>query len=215
MEDNREFAVIIGTAHRLREPGKCSPDGKFREALYSRDIAQELKCKIESYGIKAFIDWVDTDLPKHSWTNNYKTERFRELSLRVQEVNTLCKKYDCIYISLHNDASGSDGMWHDANGWSAWVCPQASQKSRMLAECLADAAKANDLKVRQPTRTQKYWENSLYVLGNTNCPAVLTENLFQDNKKDVAFLTSEDGRHTIIRTHIEGILRYVEEISKS
>jgi N-acetylmuramoyl-L-alanine amidase len=58
---------------------------------------------------------------------------------------------------------------------------------------------------------QKYWPQSLYVLGNTKCPAVLTENLFQDNKDDVDYLLSEAGRHTIARLHVEGIINYINK----
>ena len=52
-------------------------------------------------------------------------------------------------------------------------------------------------------------EANLYVIKNTKCVAVLTENFFQDTKADVEYLTSEAGRHAIIRTHIEGIIDYI------
>ena len=37
-------------------------------------------------------------------------------------------------------------------------------------------------------------ESGFYILKHTKCPAVLTENLFQDNKEDVGFLLSEEGK---------------------
>ena len=117
-----------------------------------------------------------------------------------------------VYISIHIDAMGADGKWHDANGWSVRVSPNASNNSKILANCLYDAAKSYGLKMRQPTPAQKYWPQSLYVLNSTNCPAVLTENLFQDNRKDVDFLLSEEGKHTIARLHVEGIIKYIEKI---
>ena len=73
-------------------------------------------------------------------------------------------------------------------GWQVCVSTKASESSKLLANYLFDAAKNNRLKTRQPSLNQKYWPQSLYVLNNTNCPAVLTENLFQDNKKDVDYL---------------------------
>ena len=48
-------------------------------------------------------------------------------------------------------------------------------------------------------------------LKHTNCPAVLTENFFQDNKEDVEYLTSDVGFHQIVRTHVEGILNYIKD----
>lgn len=40
--------VIGGTAHRRRELGKCSPDGRLLEWQYSRQIWTEIKPKLES-----------------------------------------------------------------------------------------------------------------------------------------------------------------------
>ena len=54
-------------------------------------------------------------------------------------------------------------------------------------------------------------EADLFVVRKTACPAVLTENLFQDNKRDVAFLLSDEGRHAIARLHVEGIMNYIQK----
>jgi hypothetical protein len=35
--------IILGTAHLKSTPGKCSPDGKFREYKYSREIVAAVK----------------------------------------------------------------------------------------------------------------------------------------------------------------------------
>lgn len=64
------------------------------------------------------------------------------------------------------------------------------------------------------TPPAKYWTQSLYVLNKTACPAVLTESLFQDNKKDVDFLLSDKGREAIVRLHTEGIKNYVAKYGK-
>ena len=48
------------------------------------------------------------------------------------------------------------------------------------------------------------------MLAHTSCPAVLTENLFQDNKADVAFLESEKGRKAIVALHKKGIINYLK-----
>ena len=82
----------------------------------------------------------------------------------------------------------------------------------MLADCLFDAAQSHGLKMRRPTPKQKYWPQDLFVLNNTNCPAVLTENLFQDNVNDVGLLLSDEGRHIIERIHVEGIIKYIESL---
>lgn len=224
--------VILGTAHRLREPGKQSPDGRLKEYLYSREIVAELKARLERHGITTFVDLPDTDLPRTMQTPSYTLERQRELALRVNFVNDLCKehgKQNCLYVSIHLNAAGADGQWHNAGGWSAYTSV-GNTRADLIAECLYDAAeeklqpyaeimeegKANGIygKNQRPIRTDttdgdRDLESNLYVLKNTYCPAVLTENLFQDNQADVAFLLSDIGRHIITEIHLEGILKYI------
>ena len=213
---NRATALIVlGTAHRLREPGKQSPDGKLKECVWSREICRELATKLRAYGYKVEIDYEPLDLPKNMQTLNAATERNRELAMRVNYVNELCRQNgakNVLYVSIHVNAAGSDNKWHDANGWQVCVSTKASAGSKLLANCLFERASKAGLKCRRPQSFQNYWPQSLYVLGNTNCPAVLTENLFQDNKKDVDYLLSGEGIHTIVRLHLEGIISYIEKI---
>ena len=206
--------IILGTAHRLREAGKQSPDGRLRECIYSREIVKEVAIKLQGYGYAVMIDYEPLDLPYNMQTPSAKLERQRELAMRVNFVNEICRQSgakNVIYVSIHVNAAGADGKWHQANGWQVCVGSKASDNSKLLANCLFDAARKKGLKMRQPYPSQAYWEQVLYILNNTACPAVLTENLFQDNKNDVDFLLSDEGRHAIARLHVEGIINYVEK----
>ena len=42
--------IILGTAHRKREPGKQSPDGRLKECEYSRERVNGIKAKLEALG---------------------------------------------------------------------------------------------------------------------------------------------------------------------
>ena len=211
---NKKTAIIIlGTAHLSTTPGKVSCDGRLREYLYSREIIAEVKAKLEAYGYRVLVDYEPDKLPKAMRTNSAKREQSTELAMRVNYVNEICRQNgakNCLYVSVHVNAAGADGKWHDANGWSVYVSKNASANSKLLADCLYNSANVKGLKMRKPTATQKYWQEALYVLTHTNCPAVLTENLFQDNQKDVDFLLSDEGRHAIERLHVEGIMNYIE-----
>lgn len=210
-----DVIIILGTAHRKREAGKNSPDGRLKEYVYSREIISEVKVKLESLGYKVLVDMEENDLPKTMQSLSAKQERQNELGMRVNFVNEVCRQNkgrQVLYVSIHVNAAGSDGQWHQANGWQVCVSNKASERSKRLADCLFDAARSHELKMRQPTAQQKYWEQSLYVLNHTLCPAVLTENLFQDNVDDVALLLSDEGRHIIERLHVEGIIRYIEQL---
>ena len=212
--DKKKVLIILGTAHRMREPGKKSPDKRLKECVYSREICKAVATELRAKGFKVEIDYEPLDLPKNMQSLVAKVERSRELAMRVNYVNELCKqngaKY-CLYVSIHVNAAGSDGKWHSATGWQVCVSNLASSNSKLLANCLFDAAKDEGLKTRQHLSSQKYWEQNLYVLNNTRCPAVLTENMFQDNKSDVDFLLSDKGRKSIVSLHVNGIVDYIDK----
>lgn len=194
--------IILGTAHLKSTPGKCSPDGKFREYQYSRKVVAAIKANLKNLGYNVFTDIEDDDL---------NVTQSRELQLRCKIVNDLCKVYkDCVYVSIHVNAASSDGKWHTATGWEIYTTP-GKTKADKLATCLYESAKKNfkDIKLRTDfSDGDPDKEANLYVLKHTSCPAVLTENLFQDNKSDVEYLLSDKGFNEIVKIHVEGILEY-------
>lgn len=197
--------IILGTAHLKSTPGKCSPDKKFYEYKFSREVCKAIKAILEHMGYKVIIDIDDDDL---------NVTQSQELCLRCKVVNEMQKQYkNCIYISIHVNAAGADGKWHTATGWEAYTSIGVTAADK-LADCLYEAAKKNligkklrtDYSDKDPDK-----ESNFYVLKHTNCPAVLTENFFQDNKEDVEYLNSDLGFHQIVRTHVEGILNYIKD----
>lgn len=224
--------IILGTAHLSTTPGKCAPDGSLKECEYSREIVKRVSENLKARGFQVFIDYMplapDSRMRSHYW----KIEQQRELDRRVNYVNTLCKAYgapNVLYVSIHVNAAGNGGEWMKAGGWCAYTT-KGKTKSDTLAECLYDAAQ-NHLKEyaeimdkgkakgvysekQKPFRTDttdgdRDLESDFYVLRKTLCPAVLTENLFQDNRSDVKYLLSAGGKKAITQIHIDGILKYI------
>lgn len=197
--------VILGTAHLASTPGKCSPDKKFREYKYSRELVQGIKAKLEAKGYKVFVDIPEDDL---------KITTNQELTKRVKFVNNLCSKYgagNCLYVSVHVNAASADGKWHNATGWEAYTTA-GKTGSDTLATFLYKQAEKNlvgkkirkDMSDGDPDKEANY-----YVIKKTNCVAVLTENFFQDTKEDVAYLLSDIGKDQLINTHVNGIIDYI------
>ena len=209
--------IVLGTAHRLKEPGKQSPDGRLKECVYSREVVSEVAAILRGYGYKVEIDYEPLDLPKTMQTSSTTLERSRELGMRVNIVNELCRqngKDNVLYVSIHVNAAGADGKWHTGTGWEA-ITSVGQTKADKLATCLYEAARKNfsNVKIRTDySDGDPDKEAHLYVLKHTNCAAVLTENMFQDNKADVDYLLSDLGRHQIARLHVEGIINYINKV---
>lgn len=233
--NKQNFLIILGTAHLTTTPGKHSPDSSLRECDYSRNRVHAIANKLKQQGYNVEIDYPALFPDAYIRSTSPKTEQSRELMYRCKVVNDLCKRYgssNCLYVSLHVDAAGNGLQWMGAGGWTAYTS-KGQTKADRLAECLYDAAQvhlkdyaANMERLKKsgvysaaqkPIRTDKTdgdrdKEENFYILAHTSCPAVLTENLFQDNKADVAFLLSDEGKEAIENIHVDGIINYINNI---
>ena len=118
-------------------------------------------------------------------------------------------------ISIHVNAAGN-GPWMNARGWSGWTSKGQTGGDK-LADKLYEAANEVLTPFNQRIRKDMSdgdpdWESNFYILKNTNCPACLTENMFQDNKEDVDWLLSEEGKQAITDIHVKGIKKYIASL---
>ena len=191
--------ILIDNGHGHNTPGKRSPDGKFREYAYNREIAKRIVADLIDRGHDAeLLVPEDNDI---------------SLEERVRRVNALCSahgKSNVILVSVHVNAAGNGSKWTNATGWSVYTC-KGQTVSDKLAECLCEAAIKNFPGKRIRTDYSdgdSDWEENFYILRHTLCPAVLTENFFMDGL-DLEFLQSKAGKQAIVDTHVEGIIDYL------
>ena len=192
--------ILIDNGHGLNTPGKHSPDGTFREAIYTRQIAQRIVSDLQDRDYDAELLVPEDD----------------DISLieRVRRVNAACfllGKQNVILVSIHVNAAGNGSKWLNATGWSVYTC-MGQTESDKLAECLCQAAIKNfpGRRIRTDMSDGDFdWEEGFYILRKSLCPAVLTENFFMDSRSDLEYLQSKAGKRAIIDTHIEGIAEYI------
>lgn len=189
--------ILLDSGHGNNTPGKRSPDGMLREYAWAREIAKRLETALKAKGFDAErIVTEETDI---------------SINERVRRANSICNKVgtsSVILVSIHINAAGNSG-WKNARGWSVWVAPNASSDSKRLAKCLYEEADKAGYKGNRCVPATKYWVGNYGIVRDTRCPAVLTENLFQDNKEDVAILTSEAGKQAMVDIHVKGIMSYL------
>lgn len=189
--------ILIDNGHGSNTKGKRSPDGRLMEYAYTREIAELVVSELLKKGIDAErIVREEVDVP---------------LQERCRRVNQY-KANEAILVSIHCNAAGSGAEWMAARGWEAWTSI-GKTKADALATCLYEAADEAGLETRKDmTDGDPDKEEGFYILKHTVCPAVLTENLFQDNKEDVAFLLSEDGKQAIVNLHVNGIINFIKTL---
>lgn len=189
--------ILLDNGHGSNTPGKCSPDKKLLEYKWAREM----------------VDLLIQEFNKHNITAVKLVPEEIDISLkeRVRRANQLYKENNkqAILISVHCNAAGADGKWHNATGWSVFISQNASSNSKRLAKDLYEEAEKLDLKGNRSVPKEKYWVQSLAMCRDTNCPAVLTENMFQDNKNDMELLLSEEGKRKIAQVHVNGVLKYL------
>lgn len=217
----KHMKILIDNGHGSNTPGKCSPDKSLREYAWSREIASRIVTALKARGYDAErIVTEETDV---------------SLTERCRRANNWCAKLgasNVIFVSIHSNAAGGDGKWKTAGGFCVYTSP-GKTKADDLATAIWNTANevlkpyidrfpllkahgAYDSK-QKPMRADwsdgdPDYEARFTVLTGTKCPAILTESLFQDNKADVAFLLSEEGKKAITDLHVEGIIKYLKSI---
>ena len=138
--------ILIDNGHGHNTPGKRSPDGKFREYAYNREIAKRIVADLIDRGHDAeLLVPEDNDI---------------SLEERARRVNKICLAsgqscptrsgispaptghHNVILISIHINAAGNGSKWTNATGWSVYTC-KGQTSSDKLAECLCEAAIKN------------------------------------------------------------------------
>ena len=205
--------VLIDNGHGYDTAGKCSPDKKYKEYKYARLVANMIRYNLVQKGINARqIVTESIDIP---------------LQERCNRVNKICDavgKENVLLVSIHSNAAGA-GQWMNARGWSAYTTPGKTASDSLAEKLYASAEKhlakyAQTFTEADKKRGQKslrkdltdgdsVMESNFYILKHTKCAAVLTENLFHDNKDDVAFLDSKEGFDAIVALHVDGIMDYI------
>lgn len=213
--------ILIDNGHGYNTPGKCSPDKSLREYKWAREVASLIEASLKAKGYDAQrIVTEETDI---------------SLGERCRRVNAVCSqlgKKNVLLVSIHANAAGGDGKWKTAGGWCAYTSPGQTQAD-ILATSLYEAAKKDlagyiaqfpvNIKLGKYDAKQKSirtdysdgdpdYEARFYILIHTSCPAVLTESLFQDNKSDVEFMLSAEGKQCITALHVNGIINYIKSL---
>ena len=178
--------IIIDNGHGIDTRGKCSPDGLIYEWHYTRRLARAIAGKL-----------ADNKIVSHLLVPE---ERDIPLSERIRRADRIhSQQSDCLLLSLHINAAACSG-WHNARGFCAFISPGASPTAELFASEIM--RRASVLPGNRVLPTEGFLEYPYAILSRSSCPAVLTEHMFMDNRRDVAFLLSEQGFDALLDIHV-------------
>lgn len=194
--------ILIDAGHGIDTPGKRSPDGRFLEYKWNREVADYLLNYLRASGMDAQLVVTETN----------------DISLRTRamRVNKVCNQLgasNVILVSIHANAAGSGKAWMNAQGWSCYTSP-GKTKADELAECLY--GEFGKMFVGKKMRKDlsdgdSDWEENFYILTKTKCPAVLLENFFYDNKEECEWLLNDKTKIWIAYAAYMGIKKFLHK----
>jgi len=183
--------------HYVTAPRKMFkfPDGL---AIYEGAVNRQIGYKV--------VDLLEADLIDHEVISDYVEDL--SLQVRVQKAdNSYTKDKRCIFVSIHSNAGGGSGFeiftskGQTKSDTIAQIFFQVYKKSFPQFKFRTDQKDGDDDK-----------EEEFYVLRKTDCPAILIENLFFDNRKEAEFLLSENGQREIANC-IHECIKTVERLT--
>ena len=127
---------------------------------------------------------------------------------RVLKADSIHHKHgNCVYLSIHSNAGGGRGI--------EVFTSKGQTKSDKIAQMFFDVfEKTGKWKMRKDELDgDDDKEANFYVLRKTDCPALLVELLFFDNREEALYLLSEEGQEELAQKLFESIMITEELIS--
>ena len=190
----QRFLWCLDNGHGKLTAGKRSPklkDGnRFLEYEFNRIIVKGIIKELKKYGVKYY-----NVVPEVSVDNFLKG--------RVLRANNAPVDLPKIFLSIHSNAGPS--TWTHAKGLETWFF-HGSRTGRKLAAVFQQQL-VNELGwTNRGIKSQS--TKQFFVLRRTNMPAVLTENGFYNNRKEVYQLLEKKVQQKIIKAHVDAILYF-------
>jgi N-acetylmuramoyl-L-alanine amidase/LysM repeat protein len=182
--------IAIDDGHGMETSGKRTPTGItsidtgknfMHENEFNRAVAKYLKAHLEKSGFRTLmVAPTDADTP---------------LATRVSTSNNAKADF---YISIHANANtGKWGTWGGAETYTYKLSGESYRIGKIIHKHLMKGTPLRDRGVKDGSH--------LYVVKNTNAPAVLIEAGFMDNLEEAKLLNSDAFRKECAREIAMGI----------
>ncbi len=187
--DNGHGGMIDG---EYQTHGKRSPktkEGQLFEGIFNREVVALISKILEVKGIDHTVlvpEQTDVSLPD-----------------RVSRIESICQEHaNAVVLSIHANAGGGTGFEVYTSVGETLSDKLATVFCKELKQQFPQFKFRSDKTDGDPDK-----ESQFYILRKTPCPAILTENLFMDNEKDLSYLLSPQAPVQIAAAHVCAILK--------
>ena len=194
-----EKVIIIDAGHGGEDSGAIGVSGVYEKDL-NLEIATALGEELKNRGYTVVYTRTE-DKMLYSPEENIKGMR------KISDLNNRCKlteQYeDCILISIHMNSYGSSKY----SGLQVYYSDE-NDKSAVLAQKIQNSVRSE---LQPSNRRQIKSGDSLYLLQNVSCSAVLIECGFLSNKDECEKLSQKEYQKQLSFSIICGIIEYINE----
>lgn len=174
--------VFLDPGHGGSDTSNQSPDGKYKEHVFSLDMAQRIRTLLQNQGVMVKLT---------------RETEMQSVSLTARAAMANEAKAD-LFVSLHSNASGNS--WSNARGLVVYTCMEGGTRD-MMAKNIIKRMKEAGVK----TFGYELYHQKFTVIWKTTMPACLIEFLFHTNKEDVALLQDPAYRDKMAVAAAKGI----------
>lgn len=211
--------IILDNGHGVNTAGKRSPDGSFLEYEFNRAIVRKVLALAEKHdqqvdtfdtvsdeqksAMKVFDKFIvlvpeEEDIPLGFRGSKYDSRVRRAEEIYKQDNNVLL-------LSIHANASGNGAEWKNGKGLAVFYDEKHGQKGKGLAKHFADIIYKYSIDTQiHEYGLNKVWHtgiiptaNKYSIIAFPSCLSLLLELGFFDNKEEVEYLKSEEGREEL------------------
>ena len=186
--------VILDNGHGINTPGKRSPIWSNNTQLFEWKFNRNIVDYIIKY----------LEVANISYCKLVEEDKDISLQERVNRANSVYYKtkdaYAVYLVSIHGNAAENS----NANGVEVWTS-KGQTKSDRIAVHFYNQLKNLGWKMRPTNQLKLDREEDFYILKNTICPAVLTENGFYTNEVECAKMNDYYWQKQIALFHFNAI----------
>jgi len=194
----QRYLWCLDGGHGKLTRGKRSPvfdNEQLFEYEFNHDIVKRIKKRLDLLGVRYF-----EVVPDFETVGNILEER-------VNRANWKRSDLPKIYLSIHSNAgptrTSNDWVVDRISGIETWFYHSSRSGKRLATVFQRRLIDATGWKNRHIKSRPK---NQFYVLRKTKMPAVLTENGFYNNRKQVEALKQDSVRQSIAEAHVRAII---------